>query len=127
MSMNLTLDLLDRDSAVTRGPRFTSWYAWLIHGCHLIRQRLMAVHSKSSFLLTIISPADKGKQSIYMTLIASSVLEIQRMIYHKIINPFTLRDALGSIVCYSHTLENNLGIKRKFTKSLKVSCCLSSD
>ena len=27
------------------------------------------------------------------------------------INPFTLRGALETIVCYSHTFENNLGIK----------------
>ena len=43
------------------------------------------------------------------------------------INPFTLRDTLESIVCYSNTFENNLGIKQKLTKYLKESCCLTSD
>ena len=42
-------------------------------------------------------------------------------------NPFTLRDTLESIICYPHTFENTLGIKRKFTKYLKESCCLTSD
>ena len=43
------------------------------------------------------------------------------------VNPFTLRVTLESIVCYSHTFENNLGIKRKFIKYLKESCSLASD
>ena len=43
-----------------------------------------------------------------------------------VINPFTLRDPLESIVCYSHIFQNNLGIKQKFTKYLKESCCLIS-
>ena len=43
------------------------------------------------------------------------------------INTFTLRGALETIVCFSHTFDNNLGIKRKFTKYLKESCCLASD
>ena len=42
-------------------------------------------------------------------------------------NPFTLRVPLESIVCYSHTFGNNLGIKHKFAKYLKESCCLASD
>ena len=42
-------------------------------------------------------------------------------------NPFTLRDPLESTVCYFHTFQNNLGIKQKFTKYLKESCCLASD
>ena len=33
----------------------------------------------------------------------------------------------GSIVCYFHTFGNNLGIKRKFAKYFKETCCLSSD
>ena len=32
------------------------------------------------------------------------------------INPFTLIVPLESIVCYSHTFENNLGIKQNFHK-----------
>ena len=43
------------------------------------------------------------------------------------VNPFTLRVPLESIVCYSHTFENNLRIKQKFTKYLKYSRCLASD
>ena len=43
------------------------------------------------------------------------------------INPFTLRAPLEPNVCYSHTFENNLRIKRKFTKYLKESCSLASD
>ena len=42
------------------------------------------------------------------------------------INPFIFRVPLESIVCYSHIFENNLEIKRKFTKYLKESCCLAS-
>ena len=44
-----------------------------------------------------------------------------------LLNPFTLRVALESIVCYSHIFGNNLEIKLKFTKYLKESCCLTSD
>ena len=41
-------------------------------------------------------------------------------------NPFTLRDPLEIIICYSDTFQNNLGIKQKFTKYLKESCWLTS-
>ena len=44
-----------------------------------------------------------------------------------VLNPFRLRVTLESVVCYSHTFENNLGIKQKFTKYLKESHCLASD
>ena len=43
------------------------------------------------------------------------------------LNPFTLGIPLAIIVCYSNTFENNLGIKQKFTKYLKESCCMASD
>ena len=43
--------------------------------------------------------------------------------YNKRFNPFALRVPPESIVCYSHTFENNLGMKEKFTKYLKESCC----
>ena len=43
------------------------------------------------------------------------------------VNPFTLRVPLESIVCYFHTFENNFGIKRLFTNYLKQNCCLASD
>ena len=33
---------------------------------------------------------------------------------------------LESIVCYFNTLGNNLGIKHKFTKYFKESCCSTS-
>ena len=46
--------------------------------------------------------------------------------FKNIINPFTLRTPPESIVCYFHTFENNLGIKRKFKKYLKQSCYLTS-
>ena len=42
------------------------------------------------------------------------------------VNPFTLKVPLESIVCHFHTFENNLGIKQKFIKYLKESCCLTS-
>ena len=42
------------------------------------------------------------------------------------LTPFTLRVPLENIVCHFHTFENNLGIKQKFTKYLKESCCLTS-
>ena len=45
----------------------------------------------------------------------------------EIINPSTLRVPLERIVCYSHTFENNLGIKLKFTKKWKESFCMASD
>ena len=43
-----------------------------------------------------------------------------------LINPFTLRVSLEIIVCYFLTFENNLGIKEKFSKYLKGSCCLTT-
>ena len=43
------------------------------------------------------------------------------------INPFTLKNSSRNIVCYFHTFENNLGMKRNFAKYLKEICCLSSD
>ena len=42
------------------------------------------------------------------------------------INPFTLRAPLESNVCYSHTFENNFGIKQKFPKYLKGTSFLTS-
>ena len=33
-------------------------------------------------------------------------------------NPFTLGVPVKCIVCYSHTFENNLGMKQNFTKYL---------
>ena len=36
------------------------------------------------------------------------------------------RVSLETIVCYFHTFENNLGIKEKFSKYLKGSCCLTA-
>ena len=44
-----------------------------------------------------------------------------------VLNPFTLCVLLESIVCHSHTFQNNLGITRNFTKYLKEMCCLASD
>ena len=43
------------------------------------------------------------------------------------LNTFTLKSSSRNIVCYFHTFENNLGMKRNFTKYLKEICCLSSD
>ena len=34
---------------------------------------------------------------------------------------------MESIVCYTHTFENKLEIKQRFTKYLKESCCLAYD
>ena len=42
-------------------------------------------------------------------------------------NPFTLKISSRNIVCCFHTFENNLGMKRNFTKYFKEICCLSSD
>ena len=42
------------------------------------------------------------------------------------LNPITLRFPLESIVCFSNTFDNNLGIKQKFIKYLKESCCVAS-
>ena len=41
------------------------------------------------------------------------------------LNPFTLRDPLEIIVCYSDTFQNNLRIKQKFKRFLKESCWLT--
>ena len=35
--------------------------------------------------------------------------------------------SLDNAVCFSHTFENNLGIKLKFSKYLRGSCCLASN
>ena len=43
------------------------------------------------------------------------------------LNLFTLRLPKESILCYSHTFENNLGIKQKYKKYLKESCYLVND
>ena len=55
--------------------------------------------------------------SVYITMI--------RVIYwarfFPLFNPFTLRASRESIVCYSHSFENILQIKGKFTKYLKES------
>ena len=48
------------------------------------------------------------------------------MIHRCLLNPFTLRVTLKSIVCYSHTFENDLEIKQNGTKYFKESCCLAS-
>ena len=37
--------------------------------------------------------------------------------------PYTIRDPLKSIVCYCHAFENNFGMKRRFPRYLKDSCC----
>ena len=50
-----------------------------------------------------------------------------RWLSHYPLNSLTLKVTLESIVCYSYTFENNLGIRQKFTKYLKESCCLASD
>ena len=42
-------------------------------------------------------------------------------------NPFTLGVPLKSIVCYSHTFENNLRMKQNLPKYLMESCCLASN
>ena len=42
-------------------------------------------------------------------------------------NPFTFKSSSQNNVCYFHTFENDLGMKRNFTKYLKEICCLSSD
>ena len=40
--------------------------------------------------------------------------------------PLTFRVSLEGIVCYSHNFKDNLGIKHKFLKYLKESCCMAS-
>ena len=44
-----------------------------------------------------------------------------------LLNPFTLKSSSRNIVCNFHTFENNLGMKRNFTKYFKERFCLSSD
>ena len=62
----------------------------------------------------------------------ASYLAITASNTHKVgiintMNPFTPKSSSRNIVCYFHTFENNLGMKRNFTKFLKQICCLSSD
>ena len=57
----------------------------------------------------------------------SEIVSAESLPFSLALNPFTLRIPLAIIVCYSHTFVNNLGIKRKFTKYLKESCCMASD
>ena len=47
-------------------------------------------------------------------------------LHGQLINPFTLRVSLESIVCYFRTFVNNSGIKQKLSKHLKESCRLTS-
>ena len=44
-----------------------------------------------------------------------------------VINQYTLRVTLERIVCFYRSFCSIFGIKHKFTKYLKESCCLSSD
>ena len=57
----------------------------------------------------------------------TSVLGDHSLCMRMVLNPFTHRVTLESIVCYSHTFGNNLGIKGNFKKYLKESCWLASD
>ena len=67
----------------------------------------------------------------FLGMMPNSNVEWEKM-YHLrcvkavLLNPFTLRVSLESIVCYFHTFENNLGIKQKFLKYLEESCRLTS-
>ena len=53
----------------------------------------------------------------------------QLVLNHRIsiINPFTLKITLESIICYSHTFKNNLEKSKGSTKYLKESCCFDFD
>ena len=57
----------------------------------------------------------------------AEITSLQCNLALRVVNPFALRGTLELIVCYSYTFENNLGIKRKFNKYLKESCCLASN
>ena len=43
----------------------------------------------------------------------------------RVVDPFTRKSSCRNIVCYFHTFESNLGMKRNFTKYLKEICCMS--
>ena len=45
----------------------------------------------------------------------------------RVVDPFTRKSSSRNIVCYFHSFESNLGMKRNFTKYLKEICCLSSN
>ena len=69
---------------------------------------------------------------IYCKIILNSQVIVRSIIdpddnIARILNPFTLRVPLESIVCYSHTFDNNFRMKLKLTKYLEESCCLDSD
>ena len=49
------------------------------------------------------------------------------LMIRSIVNPFTLRVPIKSIVCYFYTFENNLRIEGMFAKYLKDSCFVASD
>ena len=60
-----------------------------------------------------------------LTNLSGSITEARRadLAHAGVVNPFTFRASLESIVCYFYTFENNLGIKQKFSKYLTESCC----
>ena len=80
------------------------------------------------------SPVNKGlclaesnpQLSLFSKVIFKGIVGPRLISRHEWINPFTLESYSKSIVCYLDTFGNNLGIKRKFTKYLKESCCLTS-
>ena len=84
----------------------------------------MLKRTKSTTLLQILSETCLISK---MFLRVSSIQTTTIKVYLKWVYPFTLRVTLESVVCYSHTFENNFAIERKFSKYLKESCCLASD
>ena len=72
--------------------------------------------------------AVSGNTIDHMSIEAGSpLLRVRALNNVTFINTFTLRVTVESIVCYSHTFENNLGIKGNLKKYLKESCWLASD
>ena len=79
--------------------------------------------------------ASLSREAVCMKYVINNVITIIMTMTHgrhsqaqlSMLNPFTLRVSLESVVCYSHTFENIFWIKQKFTKYLKESSCLACD
>ena len=80
---------------------------------------------KDLYVLVLWTKVASALEGFNITLLGSSLKDFAHIT--RLLITFTLGGTLESFVCYSHTFENNLGIKRKFTKYLKKSSFFASD
>ena len=86
----------------------------------------MFIRSQTTTLLQIFGELSLCSQVIFKSM---KVADVRFWWSSKCewVNPLLLRVPLENVVYFSHTLECSLGFKRKFTKYLNKSCCLTSN